>query len=612
MNGNLGERIRARRAFVSLIVIAGLTLALASAVACGGGDDVEKPAAVATAAQPTAITVAATATTKAPDPVRKPSGTLTIAVGSVGSAASGFPRDCPQCEFIPRVGAQETLLRSYKDAGGNLVVGMLLAESWSMAADASYTDFTIRKGVQFHEGWGELTAEDVAWTYNQANTEVTPDSVHATSAEISTDVAGEVEVIDRYTVRINWKKFGVPSYHKTVTQYREGVGIFSKKVYDKEGGEWMRRNVIGTGPFVLDEWTTGKGMFLRAIEDHWRQIPDIANLEVFAVPEASTRRAMLESGQAQAADIDSKDIAGMIKDGYKQYPEGSLSSNGLIMGGNYWSKTHPDSGATLERNDFSHLAWVGDPDDAASMEQARKVRWALALTIDRETIAQQLYGGAAEPSFIGGTDVNDPLIQENIDRYRIAYDPARGRQLLQEAGYADGFQAQFYTNAAEGSITFELTQAIAAAWQQELNVDTDLAQTPYSVHRPNYINRSSQWIDYRAGGSFAPTTWQEEWYSGSGRQNADGSLGGGFNSGIQLPIADETLAIKRSTSSVEEAKAATRKYLDFMHDQMLWFGTIQVKVTGLYDPAEICGWEMDPMATAGTWGQYPERVVLCR
>ena len=43
-----------------------------------------------------------------------------------------------------------------------------LAESWTIAPDQTSISFKIRQGVQFHDGWGELTAEDVAWTFNES------------------------------------------------------------------------------------------------------------------------------------------------------------------------------------------------------------------------------------------------------------------------------------------------------------------------------------------------------------------------------------------------------------------------------------------------------------
>ena len=102
-----------------------------------------------------------------------PQGTLIIAEGGVGVPV-GYPEQCvPGCgnqKF--RMGAYETLL--WLDSSANAV--SRLATDWTVADDQTWVDFDIRRGVQFHNGYGEMTAEDVAWSFNNANPNTNPDS----------------------------------------------------------------------------------------------------------------------------------------------------------------------------------------------------------------------------------------------------------------------------------------------------------------------------------------------------------------------------------------------------------------------------------------------------
>ena len=139
---------------------------------------VEKEKSVEKVVQQTVVVVAtATAApvptaTATPIPAPKPAGKVTVAVdnvppfvqlqsadvSSVATAASwGIFDHLVRAEYVPPPGYGE-----YKGTGG---AG--LAEAWEVAPDLSKITFKIRKGVQFHKGYGELTARDVAFTLNE-------------------------------------------------------------------------------------------------------------------------------------------------------------------------------------------------------------------------------------------------------------------------------------------------------------------------------------------------------------------------------------------------------------------------------------------------------------
>ena len=522
-----------------------------------------------------------------------PSGTLTLAIPDIGTTAT-HPQDCPACWWLGAFSVWDPLLFQTRASDRSVIVESALAESWTVAGDNTYTEFTLRPGVQFHQGWGELTSTDVAFSFDQANHNIYPDSINAIGTEFVNFIQEPIEVIDDRTFRILWESHLSFTELKLLTKFFKTMGFYSQKVADENGLEWMRDNFISTGPFELKQWTEHDRAVAEAVVGHWYKTPTVARAVWLEVPENATRRAMLESGQAQIVEVGLKDWPSLLKGGrFKLAEEGITTNHGIIMGGNYWEKIHPLSSTQLVRELKSELPWVGDPDDPDSMEKARMVRQALSMAIDRETINEALFEGQGQPAYQGGIDQNDALFK---DEWKVDFDPEAARQLLNEAGYPNGgFTVDFY-GQAQGSQTSEIAKAVAAGWRADLNVKTNLIEQPYATYRPNYINRTSHHLSFRAGGGFAPSTWQEEWLISATVAAKDGSMGGGFNSGIEIPEASEAQRLKTEAMSEAEVIAAVNLLYDALSYQAVWPGTIQVVNRAVYDSQAILDWPMRPTA----------------
>ena len=190
----------------------------------------------------------------------EPQGILVAAIGN-SYFMNSSPRYCPACSVTARTGSTETLLEAVRADDGTVALGPLLATDWEMSADgASYTDFTLREGVQFHGGYGEMTAADVAFSWNDANPKLQPDSVHDTGGDLA-NLVQEVEILDDYKVRFHWIAFGGNTLLQYLTNFHEGISVFSKDFFDEVGAEGMRTKLIGTGPFEVDQWIQHSGVF---------------------------------------------------------------------------------------------------------------------------------------------------------------------------------------------------------------------------------------------------------------------------------------------------------------------------------------------------------------
>ena len=108
-----------------------------------------------------------------------------------------------------------------------------LAESYELASDMSKVTIKLRRGIQFHYGWGELKAEDVAWSINDANAGITPTSIHSQAGDFAALLGSNpVEALDDHTVELTFSTFDVTWNTNLLNDAGEGISIFSKKACD--------------------------------------------------------------------------------------------------------------------------------------------------------------------------------------------------------------------------------------------------------------------------------------------------------------------------------------------------------------------------------------------
>ena len=127
-------------------------------------------------------------------------------------------------------------------------------------------------------------------------------------------------------------------------------------------------------------------------------------------------------------------------------------------------------------------AWIGFVDDAESMEKARMVRWAMSRAIDREGLNDSLVEGLGEVCYLNQISINQPGWQ---DKWEIPYDPEGAKQMLADAGYPDGFEAQLWVGP--GGFTAELGDAVAGLWLKNLNIETTVDRITYTKFRPTLV-----------------------------------------------------------------------------------------------------------------------------
>lgn len=274
-----------------------------------------------------------------------------------------------------------------------------LAESWETSEDGLVWTFHLRQGVQFHGGYGEMTAADVVYSLTRA---ADPDR-----SGVSSDYTqfASVEALDDYTVRITLAE-GIPSLLGVVANYHGGNIVSARAA--EEMGENYHTNPIGTGPFAFDELAEGQFVRLVANPDYFRGAPEIDAITIRYISSASARDLAFQTGELDM-------IAGTREDRWV--------TNMTETGEAVVDVFEPGELRTL------HINAAMPPFDDI------RVRQAVAHAVNREELVAFMGASVARAN---EAPVPDGYLGHNADVSFLAYDPERARELLAEAGYPDG------------------------------------------------------------------------------------------------------------------------------------------------------------------------------
>jgi len=178
-----------------------------------------------------------------------------------------------------------------------------LASSYSSNADRSVWTFHLRHGVRFHTGRCCMTAQDVQYSIGRTVTAGLAGSY--LYGRFISNPAKQIRPLDPYTVEFDLGR-PQPAFLAALTS--EYVGLIldaraaraheDKKTHDAHG--WIKYHDIGTGPYTIQRWVQGQQVTLTRFPGYWGGWSDshFSKVYVRTIPESSTRRELLERGQA--------------------------------------------------------------------------------------------------------------------------------------------------------------------------------------------------------------------------------------------------------------------------------------------------------------------------
>lgn len=297
-----------------------------------------------------------------------------------------------------------------------------LAESWESTADGLEWTFNLRKGVQCHHDYGELTAADVVYSFARAGD---PASSSFTS---DFQVFDSVEALDPYTVKITLKN-PVPSLLGMVTNYHGG-NVVCKKAAEEMGEDFQKRP-IGTGAFMFGEYQAQQYLKLVANPNYFRGKPKLDGIMYRYIPSDSARDLAFQAGELD-----------MIYGGQGQiWVERMKKLEGTVV-------------HVMEPAEMSVMSLNITTEPLNDI----RVRKAIAMAVNREEFMDfkgrdvtRIAKSVVPQGYLGFVDMTN-LMPE--------YDVEGAKKLLAEAGYPDGVTIKAIHTSLPGMLaTMEVFQA---------------------------------------------------------------------------------------------------------------------------------------------------------
>ena len=338
-------------------------------------------------------------------------------------------------------------------ADGSVVAG--LAKSWDISDDGLTYTFMLNEGVMFHDGT-DMNADDVKFSLDRARAD---DSTNAQKG-LFADIA-DVTVVDPLTVQV------------TLAQ-PNGSFLFNMAWGDAvivapESIETIASNPIGTGAFAFSDWVQGDRLELVRNDAYWGDAPAL---------ESATFRFISDPTAAFAA-VMAEDVDAFV--GFpapENLPQFEADPRFQVLVGNTEGET------ILSMNNQM------PPFDNVLVRQA------VSLAIDRQAIIDGAMFGY-------GTPIGTHFAPHNPDYVDLiansAHNPDHARELLAEAGFADGFTTTLKlpppsyarrggeiiaAQLREVGITAEITNLEWAQWLEEVFKAKDFGMSIVSHTEP--------------------------------------------------------------------------------------------------------------------------------
>jgi peptide/nickel transport system substrate-binding protein len=160
-----------------------------------------------------------------------------------------------------------------------------LATSWTSSPDTKTWTFQLRQGVQFHKGFGEMTSEDVVYSFKRAMTSGTNTTVLANIADVVANGPSQVTI----TLK------SPDALFLGTSVFNNNTSIVSRKAAEQMG-EAFGTDAVGTGPYELTKFDTQVGTVMKRHDGYWGPKAKISTVECVYIADTSARTLALLSG----------------------------------------------------------------------------------------------------------------------------------------------------------------------------------------------------------------------------------------------------------------------------------------------------------------------------
>lgn len=402
-----------------------------------------------------------------------------------------------------------------------------LAKSWKHISPTT-VEFKLQENVKWHDG-EPFDADDVVFTVNHLTAKATKFRFKRNLAFIK-----GAEKIDKYTVRISAKK-ATPI---DLARYAISLRIRPEHA-QKKFAKWQdfgRKNPVGTSMYRVASLDTNRGIILERNDDfkHGKEAgiaAHVKRIHAIPIPDDQTQIAQLLTGGIDVVKTSLKDQSEQLA----ANPKFDLTATQSLV--------------------YFYLAFDAAGRTNRKLFTDKRVRKALMMAIDRESLAKNVIAGGSEVKTIDATCFR---VQQGCDfsTKPVGYDPAAAKKLLAEAGHPNGFA--FELSSFSGA--HEVSEAVAGMLSK-IGVKTSLVRMTFGSYRKRQRDNKQLALLGR--------------YSSGGLPDASSLLnfyfGGTARDYYKDAVLDKLRLQGNAERNVNKRKAIYRQAMDRMNNEHLIF-----------------------------------------
>jgi oligopeptide transport system substrate-binding protein len=335
------------------------------------------------------------------------------------------------------------------------------ADSWDVSPDGKTYTFHVHKGIKWHDGQGELTAQDFKYsierTIKKRESTVSMlylgDIVGAQSLlDGQTESLESVKVVDPNTLAIT---IDAPkAYFLGKLVYPTSYAV-KKDAVDKGGDGWSSKpeTVVGAGPFKLTEWTHDQRLVLTRFDDYWEGKASLARVEMPIVKDENTRMSLYEKGELDMVDV----------------PSGQLD------------RVKGDAALSKQLISYARLSiYYLAMNQAKAPFDNKQVREAFNYAVNKQQLTDVALKGLLTPA----DGIVPPGMPGHNDHLKpLAFDASKARELLGQAGYPDGrgFPAVSLVTRQGAGTYKKIAETLTGIFKQNLGLDLTVEEMEWGA-----------------------------------------------------------------------------------------------------------------------------------
>jgi dipeptide transport system substrate-binding protein len=449
-----------------------------------------------------------------------------------------------------------------------------LAESWTISPDGKTYTFKLRKGVKFHSNANfkpsrDFNADDVVFSWNRMADDNHPFHKMTAGQTFSyyddmgmKNIVDSVQKVDDYTVRFNLKRPEAPFLADMAMDF---ASILSAEYFDAmmKKGTPNSADVypIGTGPWEFVTYQKDATIRYKAFDKYWGGRPKVDTLVYSITRDATARYAKLKTGECQVMAFPKPaDLAEMEKD-----PQ-----------------------ITVQKKEGLNVGYIAFNVEKKPFDDKR-VRQALNMAVDKAAILKAVYLGSGQ---VAKNPIPPILWSYNNAVKDYAYDPAKAKELLAQAGFPNGFELELWYLPVTRPYNPDgkrMGEMIQADWEK-IGVKTKLITYEWAEYRKRAKSGEHQVVMFGWSGDngdpdnfFVPLLGCE-------------AVKGGGNNARWCNKAFEDLVIKAAQTSKQADRAKLYEQAQVIFKEEAPWITLAHSVR--FDPVrkEVKGYKMDATA----------------